>query len=83
MPVDLVTERPPDEDLPTITARYAVALKECMEEVHHQVRNQLNLAGGAMKRHYDRGTRPDSLKIGDHVWLYSLSPQLLGKGHLT
>ena len=82
LPVDLATGRPPDEDLPTITTKYAVALKERMEEVHHQVRNQLKLAGGAMKRLYDRGARPASFYAGDRVWLHNprrkkgLSPKL-------
>ena len=82
LPVDLATGRPPDEDLPTITTRYAVALKERMEEVHHQVREQLKLAGRVMKRHYDRAVRSASFNKGDRVWLHNprrkigLSPKL-------
>ncbi|KAG0719730.1 hypothetical protein GWK47_007116 [Chionoecetes opilio] len=36
LPLDLITGRPPDEGMPTVTTPYAPALKERMEEIHHK-----------------------------------------------
>ena len=82
LPMDLVTGRPPDDEAPTVRTEYAVALQERLTEVHHQVRNNLQFAGEAMKRQYDRRTRTASFVEGDQVWLHNpcrrkgLSPKL-------
>ncbi|KAK8382621.1 hypothetical protein O3P69_015444 [Scylla paramamosain] len=39
LPVDLVTGRPPDEDLPTTITQYATALQDRLREVHHQLQS--------------------------------------------
>ena len=83
LPVDLITGRPPDEELPTARTSYAVALQERLLEAHHQVRQNLKFAGESMKRLYDRGTKSTGFTEGDLVWLHNprrrkgLSPKLL------
>lgn len=82
LPVDLVTGRPPDEELPTVRTTYATALQERLVETHHQVRENLHFAAEAMRRHYDRGARVTGHAEGDQVWLHNprrrkgLSPKL-------
>ena len=82
LPVDLITGRPPDEELPTVSTEYAVALQERLAEAHHQVRHNLKFAGESMKRLYDRGTKSAGFTEGDLVWLHNprkkkgLSPKL-------
>ncbi|KAG0718414.1 hypothetical protein GWK47_000798 [Chionoecetes opilio] len=55
----------------TATTPYAVALKERMEEIHHQVRGNLRIAGEAMKTRYDRHTEVPVFQEGQQVWLYN------------
>ena len=82
LPVDLTTGRPPDEGMPTVVTEFAVALQRRLVEVHHQVRGQLKIAGEAMRRRYDRGSREVALEVGDKAWLHNprrrkgLSPKL-------
>ncbi|XP_063849529.1 uncharacterized protein LOC135093868 isoform X2 [Scylla paramamosain] len=82
LPVDLVTGRPPDQSLPTVTTSYPLALQESLSEVHRQVRDIFQMAGQAMKQYYDRRMREASYSAGDVVWLYNtrrkrgLSPKL-------
>ena len=82
LPVDLTTGRPPDEGLPTVATEYAVALQQRLVEAHTQVRNRLKLAGEAMRRRYDKGSRAVALEAGDKAWLHNprrrkgLSPKL-------
>ncbi len=45
LPVDLITGRPPDEELPTVSTDYAVALQEHLALAHFQVRHNLRFAG--------------------------------------
>ncbi len=49
LPVDLITGCPPDEELPTVSINYAVALQERLAEAHHPVRNNLKFARESMK----------------------------------
>lgn len=44
LPVDLVTGRPPDMSLPTITTSYTMALQESLVEVHRHVQGRLKVA---------------------------------------
>ena len=80
--MDLVTGRPPDEELPTVATEYAIALQRRLNEVHHSVRDQLKFAGESMRRHYDRNSKAAEFQVGDLVWLYNprrkkgLSPKL-------
>lgn len=82
LPVDLVTGRPPDEELPTVTTDYAVTLQKRLEEVHHHVRSQLKFSGESMRRHYDRNSKAAKFQAGELVWLHNpkrkkgLSPKL-------
>ena len=86
LPVDLVTGRPPDQSLPTVTTTYAMALQERLSEIHSQVRDRLRIAGQAMKQYYDRRMREASYAAGDRVWLHNprrkrgLSPKLQSLG---
>lgn len=66
MPLDIVTEHP-EEDLPETTEEYAIALWDWMEEVHHQVRDNLKLAGEAMKEWYDRSACAIKYESGNQV----------------
>ncbi|KAG7178255.1 hypothetical protein Hamer_G029121, partial [Homarus americanus] len=45
LPVDLLTESPPDEELPEGTSSYVKSLQERLTEVHHQVRGALEFPG--------------------------------------
>ena len=82
LPVDLVTGRPPDVGLPTVTSGFAAALQEHLADVHHQVRGKLQVAGQSMKETYDRRKREMTFAVGDRVWLFNprrkrgLSPKL-------
>ena len=82
LPVDLVTGRPPDEDMPTTVTPYATALQDRLREVHHQVRDNLKVSGEAMKDRYDRRATSPPFSEGDQVWLHNprrkkgLSPKL-------
>ncbi|XP_045126531.1 protein NYNRIN-like [Portunus trituberculatus] len=67
LPVDLVTGRPPDEDLPTTVTQYATALQDRLREVHHQVRGNLKVSGEAMKDRYDRRATAPPFSEGDQV----------------
>ncbi|ROT85413.1 hypothetical protein C7M84_014656 [Penaeus vannamei] len=44
LPLDLVTGRPPNEELPVATSDYAVELQQQLEEVHYQMRGHLKFA---------------------------------------
>lgn len=35
LPVDVVTGRPPDEELPVETTEYAIVMRKHLKEVHH------------------------------------------------
>ena len=49
LPVDLLTGRPPDEGLPEDAPTYVRELFDRLQEVHHQVRENVKLSGEVMK----------------------------------
>ncbi|KAG7172066.1 hypothetical protein Hamer_G001053 [Homarus americanus] len=53
VPVDLLTGRPPDEELSEETTSYVKSLQERSMEVHHQVRGALEFSGEVMKCNHD------------------------------
>ena len=53
LPVDLITDSPPGEETAAATTQYVKDLKGRLYEIHHQVRENLNITGQAMKERYD------------------------------
>ncbi|KAG7157191.1 hypothetical protein Hamer_G010034 [Homarus americanus] len=71
LPVDLLTGKAPDEELPEKVTSYAKSLQERLMEVYHQVRGALELSGDVMKRNYDGNASQVYYKDCDMVWLYN------------
>lgn len=46
------------------TTDYVSELKECLDEMYHQVRKKLKISGEAMKRHHDVKARTTNLEDG-------------------
>ena len=82
LPLDLLTGRPPDEELPKDSHQFVKELQHKMEEIHHQMRDNLKLSGDAMKQYYDIKASQANFTEGDQVWFYNpqrkkgLSPKL-------
>lgn len=70
LPVDLITDVPQTEQHESYHG-FVKALKHRLEEIHHQVREQLRLKSDAMKLRYDAKASQSVLKVGDKVWLYN------------
>lgn len=62
LPVDVVTRRPPDEELLAETTKYAISVRRRFEEVHHQVRDQLKFAEETMRCHYNRNAHASNFQ---------------------
>lgn len=71
LPLDLVTDRPPNDGLPETVTSYAKALKDRLCDVHRQVRENLTVAGEAMKGRYDQRATAPVFCEGELVWLYN------------
>ncbi|KAG7156436.1 hypothetical protein Hamer_G006200 [Homarus americanus] len=71
LPVDLLTGRSPNEELPEETISYVKGLLERLTEIHHQVRGALEFSGEVMKRNQDVKASQVCYKDGDKVWLYN------------
>ncbi|KAG7177540.1 hypothetical protein Hamer_G008176 [Homarus americanus] len=69
LPVDLLTRRPPGEELPEETSGYVKGLQERLTEVHHQVRGALEFSGEVMKHSHDVKASQVCYKDGVKVWL--------------
>ena len=82
LPLDLVTGRPPGEELPSSELEYVAAMRQRMEVTRQQATRNLRMAGEAMARGYLRRARDAKYSAGDRVWLHNprrkrgLSPKL-------
>ncbi len=71
LPIDVVTGSPPDEELPTNVTPYVTDLQDRLREVHHQVRGNLRIAGGAMRDRYNARASFPPFRVGQLVWLHN------------
>lgn len=71
LPVDLLTGRPPHDELPESTPAYVKALQERLADVHHKVRANLQTTGQSMKLRFDCAATDPTFKVGDRVWLHN------------
>ncbi|KAG7157489.1 hypothetical protein Hamer_G005932 [Homarus americanus] len=71
LPVDLLTGRPPDEEIPEETTSYVKSLRERLTEAHYQVRGALEFSGDVMKLNHDVKASQVFYKYGNKVWLYN------------
>ncbi|KAJ8980194.1 hypothetical protein NQ317_014161 [Molorchus minor] len=61
---------------------YVTTLRRRMDDIHDQVRSNIQSASDRMKETYDIGAQNDGYQSGDLVWLYNpqrrrgLSPKL-------
>ena len=82
LPIEVVTEWPPDDELPINVTPYAADLQDRLREVHHQVWDNLKIAGEAMRDRYNVRASFPVFREGQQVWLYNprrqkgLSPKL-------
>jgi hypothetical protein len=71
LPLDLLTGRPPDEELPGNPQQFVKELQENLAEVHHQVRENLKFTGNVMKRYHDVKAHKVCYTESDRVWFYN------------
>lgn len=82
LPLDLVTGRPPGEELPASEPEYVAAVQQRMEVTRQRATGNLRMAGETMARGYLRRARDAKYSAGDRVWLHNprrkrgLSPKL-------
>ncbi|KAJ8956145.1 hypothetical protein NQ317_019737 [Molorchus minor] len=80
LPCDLKFGCPPGEDI--AGEDYVTTLRRRMDDIHDQVRSNIQSASDRMKETYDIGAQNDGYQSGDLVWLYNpqrrrgLSPKL-------
>ena len=83
LPVDLMFERPPEEEIKVTATEYATALRDRLALAHQRVRERIKVSSEAMKLRYDARASGDTVAAGDKVWLYNpqrkkgLSPKLM------
>ena len=68
MPVDLLMERPKDDQQEN-QAEYVARRQECVEQVHQYAREHLQIASDRQKRNYDHKADHGGYSRGDIVWL--------------
>ena len=74
LPVDLMCERPPNEDDENETpAKYVCELIDKTATVHRFARQHLKQSSLQQKNNYDRKIAGKQLQVGDAVWLHNPS----------
>ena len=70
VPLDVITERPPDAS--PLKRDYAQAVRKRLASAHDLARRHLNKAAVRQKRNYDKRLSGRPFVIGDSVWLYNV-----------
>lgn len=70
VPLDVITEAPPDA--PLLKTDYAQAVQKRLASAHDLARRHLNKAAIRQKRNYDKRLAGRPFTIGDSVWLHNV-----------
>ena len=70
VPLDVITERPPDAS--PLKTDYAQAVQKRLASAHDLARRHLNKAAVRQKRNYDKRLSGRPFVIGDSVWLHNV-----------
>ena len=70
VPLDVITERPPDAS--PLKTDYAQAVQKRLASAHDLARRHLNKAAVRQKRNYDKQLSGRPFVIGDSVWLHNV-----------
>ena len=70
MPVQIVVGRTPDRTEIIGAATYVTPLANKLQQAYHLTRKRLKTSTDYQKRHYDLKAKKQSLKNGQHVWVY-------------